>query len=143
MKHNKYKALPKISLHTGKVLCDINGITQQKEMYVVAGVSYDEVALVRLFGHNAMNEVLAKKCYRLSGRILLPKAIDDISLPLYADVTRLVHKAFLHLMPLLNSRSNGYTFRIPKEDLSQIILSIKGMNTISESVKSKYLPERF
>jgi len=82
-----------------------------------------------------MNELLVKKCYRLSHA---RNSSKNAGIPLYADVSKFVIKEFVSLLPLLKNKENTI-FKISKEDMRHIVLHIRAMNTIAESAKDRYL----
>jgi hypothetical protein len=127
------------NLSRGKMLCCQGEDEADKELYVVGGVSYDEVALVRLFEENNMDEVLVKKCYRLSSKLLLPSWLKDIEVPLYADVSRLVSKGIPALLGAVTQKKNNLFGRVSRKDMDCIITLISTAKTIPQSQKTKYL----
>ncbi len=128
---------PTRDIGVGKVLYEENKTSTGKELFVVAGSSYDEIALLRLFECTEVNDLLIQKCYTLSRYLITSEAVQ-LSLPLYADISRIIAVPLPDVRAILEGQPERVIGRLYKQDINAIIAHLRSVSTIPRDTFNKY-----
>ena len=125
-----------INTRAGDILRDINRISLKDEMYLVAGVSHCEAALVRLFEKEDMNDLLLRICFPFKCR--LPFGEGNSNEVLYADLSKIIFKDTAQLSSLLGRHPEKRLCTVSKPVINEVVKILGDMSTISNDIKSRF-----
>lgn len=113
--------------------------TMQKVVFLIAGMSYDELALVRLLDADEAIGWVKPVLYKLHHDVTVTAGGNMTNKLVYADTSRLIIKEYAVIEKIILVHSERLSGSIHQEDLNAIKNRLLMISTISRDIKNKYL----
>lgn len=126
-------------LSIGTVLQHVGSASTVRHLFLIVGICHKEIALVRLFDNDSVEQILGINSYRLQYKVKWDALATKIGEQLIADLSRFIIKDMSQLMAALSKNDNLVVGNIHRRDLTRMLLLLRLIHTISLDLKNRFL----